>query len=350
MVKHLPHGANKTVVVPIAHEEKFVHDPNFFLEEKQLGGTGNEKEGDVLGEESLHEVGDQSGSDGQGEATEHEMEDLARQMSKLLVENLGLPNLQDKGMRPSLTKYTYDLTDRHVGSGQFLDKMATLKNIVKTNVALGKIDLNNINPSEFLISPQDKVFRVVSREKEYESQAKIFFLRDYSGSMSGRRTEVVCNIHFLFYSWLLSQYHDRIEKYYILHDTSAKEVPDFYTYANSKVAGGTRISEAYQLVNKMIVDENMVENYNIYVFHGTDGDDWDTEGKETIPHIQETLSYVNRLGITVVHEKRTDPLSKYLEKANMFAKNQKTLRLAQVSENASDSEMIENMKHLVSED
>ena len=34
----------------------------------------------------------------------------------------------------------------------------------------------------------------------------VFFVRDYSGSMSGKPTELVVTQHVLIYSWLLYQY------------------------------------------------------------------------------------------------------------------------------------------------
>jgi len=127
----------------------------------------------------------------------------------------------------------------------------------------------------------------------------VFLLRDYSGSMTGKPTEVVVTQHVLIYSWLLYQYEKQVETRFILHDTEAKEVPDFYTYYNSSVAGGTRIESAYRLVNKIVEEENLERDYNIYVFHGTDGDDWDSDGSKTIPELQKMLGYCNRIGITI---------------------------------------------------
>ncbi len=173
------------------------------------------------------------------------------------------------------------MTDKHRGFGQILDKKATLRRILETNIALGNLpDINDIDPTGFLISPSDKIYRILSREKDYESQAMVFFLRDYSGSMSGKPTELVVSQHVLIYSWLLYQYEKQVESRFILHDTEASEVPDFYTYYNSKVAGGTKVASAYKLVNEIVNKENLIRDYNIYVFHGTDGDDWDTNGKE----------------------------------------------------------------------
>ncbi len=104
------------------------------------------------------------------------MESSAYDLGKLLTEKFELPNLKDKGKKRSLTRYTYDMTDKHRGFGQILDKKATLRRILETNIALGNLpDINDIDPTGFLISPSDKIYRILSREKDYESQAMVFF-------------------------------------------------------------------------------------------------------------------------------------------------------------------------------
>ena len=42
-------------------------------------------------------------------------------------------------------------------------------------------------------------------------------------------------------------------------------------------------------MNEIVARENLARDYNIYVFHGTDGDDWDTEGKERLPELEKML-------------------------------------------------------------
>ena len=211
------------------------------------------------------------------------MESSAYDLGRILTEQFELPNLQDKGKKRSLSRYTYDLTDRNRGFGQVLDKKATLRRILETNIGLGRVgDVGAIDPTGLVITPHDKIYRILSKEMDYESQAMVFFLRDYSGSMTGKPTELVCAQHVLIYSWLLYQYDRQVETRFILHDTEAKEVPDFYTYYNSKVAGGTKVASAFRMVNEIVETQGLARDYNIYVFHGTDGDDWDTEGKETV--------------------------------------------------------------------
>ncbi len=360
MVKPGRGGKDKVVVVPTTVEEKFIHDrvKKKSEESESTGGTGTGEKGEVIGEEPVRAPGQKGAAgSGQGEDSPHEMESSAYDLGKMLTEKFELPNLKDKGKKRSLTRYTYDLTDKHQGFGQLLDKKATLRKIVETNIHLGNLpDPDDIDPTRFLISPQDMIYRVLSREKDWESQAMVFFLRDYSGSMIGQSTEVVVAQHVLIYSWLLYQYARQVETRYILHDTDAREVPDFYTYYNLGVAGGTKVASAYRLVNKIVKDESLAKDYNIYVFHGTDGEDWDAEGKETLPELKKMLTYANRVGITIAEHTQpasgsqyTTEVEKYIKKSKLLEEKSKHLRLDAINKEADESRIIEGIKRLISE-
>jgi uncharacterized sporulation protein YeaH/YhbH (DUF444 family) len=358
MIKPAKGGKTKVVIVPTTVEEKFIHDPNFKVAESgegdPSGGTGDGEEGEIIGEQPVRQQEGEGSGSGEGDGGGHDLESDAYDLGKILTEQFELPNLKDKGKKRSLTRYTYDLTDKHRGFGQLLDKKATLRKIVETNIHLGNLpDLDDIDPTDFLISPSDRVFRILSREKDYESQALVFFLRDYSGSMAGKSTELVVSQHVMIYSWLLYQYAMQVETRFILHDTEAKEVPDFYTYYNSTVAGGTQVVSAYRLVNEIVEKENLSRDYNIYVFHGTDGDDWDTEGKEAIPELKKMLAYANRVGLTIAEhgtgsEKGTE-VERYIKKSGLSEKKPTLLRIDVLNEDANEQRLIEGIKKLISE-
>jgi hypothetical protein len=346
----------KVTVVPTTVEEKLMHDRIRSMEESSgSGGSGQGEEGEVVGEQPI----DAPGSDGQGGAGEgqggaHEMESDAYEIGRILTEKFELPNLLNKGKKRSLSNYTYDLTDKHRGSGQLLDKKATLKKILETNLSLGTIpDPNRIDSSRLLVSPRDKVFRILSREREYDSQALVFFVRDYSGSMWGKPTEIVVAQHVLIYSWLLYQYARQVETRFVLHDTEAKEVQDFYTYYNLRVAGGTKIVSAYRLVNEIIERESLYRDYNLYVFHGTDGDDWDKDGSETLPELRRMLAWANRVGITVAgssyHSGRSR-LEAYLDASRLLKQRSQAIRLDRVDDEADEQRLIQGIRRLTSED
>ncbi len=349
-------GKDKIILVPTTVEEKFIHDlrNEESEEESTSGGTGEGEEGEVIGEEQADGTPGANGpgsGPGGGEDADHEIESSAYDLGKVLGEKFELPNLKNKGTKRSLTRYTYDLTDRHDRNGQLLDKKATLKKVIETNISLGNITNDGeIDLSKILVSPQDEVHRILSKEKDYESQAMIFFLRDYSGSMAGQPTEAVVTQHVLIYSWILYQYERQVETKFILHDTTAKEVPDFYTYYNSSVAGGTRVESAYRLVNEIVEAGNLARDYNIYVFHGTDGDDWDSDGQDTVPEIRKTLRFANRVGVTIAGSSQggSTTVEKYMAGSGIFEEFPQAIRLDNVGQNATEVRLIEGIKKLLS--
>ncbi|MBJ6726484.1 DUF444 family protein [Geomesophilobacter sediminis] len=347
-------GKGKVVVVPSTEEEKLIHDPTVRPpgEGGSTGGTGSEEEGDILGEQPVRDTGGEPGAGpGQGEGEGHDLDATAYELGRALTEKFQLPNLREKGKKRSFTRYTYDLTDRNRGSGQVLDKKATLRQIVETNIALGNLpSLEDLDPVRFLIAPKDKVYRVLSPEKDYEPQALVFFVRDYSGSMAGKVTELVVTQHVLIYSWLLFQYGGQVESRFILHDTEAKEVSDFYTYYNSRVAGGTEVASALKLVNEIVAKDHLDADYNIYVFHGTDGDDWDTGGDKALPEIMKILSYASRMGITIAEHSGTQwtEVARYMENSGLLRDKPDLIRMDIMSEDADEARIIEGIKKLIS--
>jgi uncharacterized protein len=355
MIKPGQNGDAKVIVVPTTVEEKLLHDQIRDDEEESEGegGSGDGEEGEVIGEQPVRQEQGGEGGAGQGDGGSHETDTNAYDMGRILTEQFQLPNLKDKGKKRSFTRYTYDLTDRNRGSGQIIDKKATIRSILKTNIGLGRIQAGqSINPEDLLISPSDRVYKILSKEKDYESQAVVFFVRDYSGSMHGNPTEMVVTQHVLIYSWLTYQYENQIKTRFILHDTEAREVDNFHTYYNLRVAGGTQVASAYKLVNQIVAEENLARDYNIYVFHGTDGDDWDTSGKETIPELEKMLLYANRVGITVAENgygiSGATEVEKYLTKSGLLEEKKNLLRLDVMKKDSDEARLIEGIRRLTS--
>lgn len=345
-------SGQRVIVVPTTTEEKFIHDPEVSEEEEGAGGQGKGEEGEIIGEQPIDQSEQGSGAGpGQGEETNHGIEQSAYELGRVLTEKFSLPHLQEKSKKRPSTRIKYDLTDRNRGFGQFLDKKASLRKIIETNISLGNIDPENVDTEQLIVSPKDMIYRILSREKVFESPAMIFFVRDYSGSMTGKRTQIIVSQHVMIYAFLLYQYEHMAECRFILHDTSAKEVPDFFTYYNSKVAGGTQVSSGYKLVNEIAEKENLAQEYNIYVFHGTDGDDWDAEGKDAVPELKKMMSYVNRVGITVVNGNGdgSTEVEKYVKKSNLLKEYPKLIRLDSMPENADEPRLIEGIKTILSE-
>ncbi len=347
----------KIVIVPTTTEPKFYHDNSITEDEDETGGAGDGDEGDVLGEQQIEPTegeGEGTGA-GQGEGAEHDISADAFDLGKILTEKFQLPNLKTKGKKVSQTKFQYDLTDKNRGFGQLLDKKATIKKILETNIILGNVsEDNDFSTENLVVNPQDKIYRIMSKEKDYESQCVVFFVRDYSGSMQGKPTEVIVTQHMLIYSWLMYQYKNNVQVRFILHDTEAKEVKDFYTYYKSAVAGGTNVFAAYEFVANIIEKEQLAKENNIYIFHGTDGDDWEDNGEKAITAIRKMLKDINRMGITVAKNAWTaldkpTTVENYLAESGLLKEKKELIKLDAFSaEDASENRIIEGIRKLIS--
>ena len=97
-------------------------------------------------------------------------------------------------------------------------------------------------------------------------------MMDVSGSMGNEQKEIVRIESFWLDTWLRSQY-ENLETRYIIHDAKAKVV-DAHTFFHIRESGGTKISSAYNLARDLIQKEFSPEEWNIYLFHFSDGDNW----------------------------------------------------------------------------
>ncbi len=357
LLKPSKDGKDKTIIIPSANEEKLYHwmSEQTAGEGQSTGGSGEGDEGEVIGERPLRPEDDGEGQGaGQGGAGEHGMGADAYEVGRVLTEQFELPNIKEKGKKSSLTKYTYDLSDRNRGHGQMIDKKATLKQIVKTNLALGNISGKvEIDSAKMIITPGDRVYRILSRERDYESQAVVFFVRDYSGSMMGKPTEAIVSQHVYINSWLVFQYNRQIKSRFILHDTEAIEVPDFYTYYNKAVAGGTNVASAYVLINKIIEEENLARNYNVYIFHGTDGDDFESTGTAAVSELLKMKVFASRIGITIAENsyssRNNTVVENYLKKSKLLETAADVFHMDSFqADEADESRIIQSIKTLIS--
>ncbi|HMP17038.1 MAG TPA: DUF444 family protein, partial [Gemmatales bacterium] len=74
----------------------------------------------------------------------------------------------------------------------------------------------------------------------------------------------------------------------IIHDAAAKEV-DENTFYHTRESGGTKISTAYDLADKIISKRFPPSEWNIYAFHFSDGDNWGDDNEKCLSILQERL-------------------------------------------------------------
>ncbi len=114
-----------------------------------------------------------------------------------------------------------------------------------------------------------------------------------------------------------------------------------------------RYRKAAKMVNEIVEKEGLAKDYNIYVFHGTDGDDWDTEGKESIPEIEKMMAYAARIGVTIAENSYgtsgETEVEKYLKGSGLLESKKNLIRLDVMSESAEEPRIIQGIKTLISE-
>lgn len=257
---------NEFVKIPLPQ----IDIPTFRYGAKQKGGVGQGQgqPGDGVGEPG----------DGQGQAgnnpgehlleVELSMDDLA----EILGEKLQLPNIQPKGNKNIETVKTKYSGLAPVGPEGLRHFKSSYKNALKRYVSSG-----TYNPDEPIIVPirRDFQYRTFKKIVQPQTKAVVIYMMDVSGSMGDEQKEIVRLESFWINTWLKKHYKG-LETRFIIHDAAAKEV-DEDTFFRTSESGGTLISAAYKLCQQIIETDYPVNEWNIYPFHFSDGDNWSAE-------------------------------------------------------------------------
>ncbi len=197
------------------------------------------------------------------------------ELAELMGEELGLPRIEPKGRRAidaASDRYT---GISPVGPESLRHRKRTFRRALKRQIALGTYDKDNP-----VIVPirDDRRYRTFRTVKEPQANAVIFYVMDVSGSMGDEQKEIVRVASFWIDTWLQSQYRG-LEPVYVIHDAEAREV-DRDTFFRTRESGGTVISSAYQICRQVIEERYPPDDWNVYMFQFSDGDNWsqgDTE-------------------------------------------------------------------------
>jgi hypothetical protein len=250
--------------------------PRFTFGDKDKGGVGQGEgePGDPVGQgepqPGAGEAGDQPG--------EHalEVEFTVEELAQILGEELELPKIEPRGAHKLITRKERYTGIRQAGPESLRHFKRTFKQALKRQIAAG-----TYNPKAPVIIPvrEDKRYRSWKEERLPHSNAVIIYMMDVSGSMGEEQKEIVRIESYWIDTWLRSQY-TGLESRYIIHDATAREV-DRETFFRTREAGGTMISSAYKTCLKIMEEEYPTDEWNIYPFHFSDGDNWSSDDTAT---------------------------------------------------------------------
>ncbi len=213
------------------------------------------------------------------------------ELAEMLGEELGLPRIEPKGRHRISTERDKYSGIRRIGPEGLRHFKRSYKEALKRQIMLGQY-----NPARPVIIPEkgDIRYRSWKEVKTPQSNALIIFMMDVSGSMGEEQKELVRLESFWIDTWLRKNY-EGIETRYIVHDVHAKEV-DKHTFYHLREDGGTRISSAYRTCQQVIQQHYDPNDWNIYLFHFSDGDNSsEADNRECITLIRDSLLPVSNL-------------------------------------------------------
>jgi uncharacterized protein len=254
--------------------------PQFRYGQKGSGGVGQGpgQPGQPLGpgkDDGEGGAGDQPG----GHILEVEL--TMEEMAQILGEELELPRIQPRGKKNIVSAHDKYTGIRQTGPESLRHFKRTFKRALKR-----QISSNTYDPKIPMVIPirADKQYRSWKEIQLPKSVAVIVYMMDVSGSMTDEQKEIVRIESFWIDTWIKAHYKG-VETCYIIHDAAAQEV-DEHTFYHTRESGGTKISSAYALCDKIITARYPPDAWNIYAFHFSDGDNWGDD----IPHCLELLS------------------------------------------------------------
>ena len=282
------HGKDLVVVdIPVIDLPSFRHG------KPKDGGIGNGPA------EIGDEVGDGPQKPGKGRAGDQQAEHTmgvgvsVPDYIDVLGDELELPKLEPK-LRGDITnqKIKYNGLSR-VGNNCLLHKKKTLKNAMKRVISTGEFDPNDISNVYPIL--QDKVYKTWNVVESPDINAAIFFLQDISWSMDGEKRDLVRELCWYLEHWI-RKFYKHVDLKHIVHDVVAQEVDQekFYTFS---AGGGTKISSAFELTSNIIDSSYPAEDWNMYIFYFSDGENWGDDTKRCISIIDELQVKCNLIGI-----------------------------------------------------
>jgi len=305
-------GKNKDKVIKVPlrgiKEYRFVFGDN-------APGVG---QGD--GEATPGQVVGKTGKEGQGKDGQagdrpgvdyYETDVTLEELVEIMFEDLELPNLERRALReiPS-DRSSKRKGYRHVGIRVRLDKRRTARQRVVRMLATRKNRraeaalLQGGKPAAPpVVSEQDPRFPFHQDDLRYkhleldtreDSNAVVICVMDTSGSMDTMKKYLARSFFFLLYQFISTRYRN-VEIVFVAHHTEASEVTeeDFFHKGES---GGTFISSGYQKALDIIAERYHPSLWNIYAFHCSDGDNFDSDNPAALRTAKELAELCNLFG------------------------------------------------------
>jgi len=283
---------NRIIKVPIRgiKEYRFVYGDN--APGVGQAGDGEPKPGDVVGQgqdgQGNQQAGDKPGVD------YYETEITLDEVIELMFEDLELPDLERKRLRQLEVERLFRQKGfRRKGIRVRLDKKRTARSRVKRKKATLK--RHPMTAAErFPFHKDDLRYHHTVTDIRNESNAVVLCIMDTSGSMDRLKKYLARSFFFLLYRFICTRYQN-VEIVFIAHHTEAAEVTEEEFFHKGE-SGGTFISSGYNKALEIIEQRYHPALWNVYAFHCSDGDNFDSDNPAALKAAQELAKIANLFG------------------------------------------------------
>lgn len=307
-------SGSKKIKIPVRgiKEYSFIYGKNA---KGAATGDGDEKRGDVVGEDAEGKnfghggAGDQEGED------IYETEITIEELVNYLFDDLDLPDLDRKRMAQiesnnGFRKLGYQrkgipprLAKRRTAIEKIKRKQAYKRNMDADEGLPKKNDADEApqdtfdatgSGERFPFMEDDLRYRRLKETHKKDFNAVVICIMDVSGSMDQTKKYMARSFYFLLYQFLRLKY-SNVEVVFIAHTTTAKEVGEVEFFHKGE-SGGTYISSGYEKALEIIEQRYNPKNWNIYAFHCSDGDNWTEDNKKAVESALKLCEVCNLFG------------------------------------------------------
>jgi sporulation protein YhbH len=265
-------------------------------------GDGKTEPGQVVGQSG------QKGQKGQGPAGSdpgvdyYETEISLDELVDIMFEDLELPDLERKILKEAMSERIAKRKGyRKQGVRVHLDRKRTVRARIRRQIATGRIAPLESAPVEdseeeerFPFRKEDLTYRRLVLDTREESNAVVICVMDTSGSMDRLKKYLARSFFFLLFQFVCTKY-ENVQIVFIAHHTQAKEVTEDEFFHKGE-SGGTLISSGYKKALDIIHDRYHPAHWNIYAFHCSDGDNFDSDNDEALKSAGELCEVCNLFG------------------------------------------------------
>lgn len=266
-------------------------------------GQGDGKRGDPVGPDEADDFYGAGSNSG-----EHLLEEEVsfEELAEILKEELKLPNLKVKGKKNIPVKKEQYSTIANKGPKGLMHFQRMFKKGIIRYLLSGEYDPKK---PQIIFRKQDEKYKSWQVVLLPYAGAVIIFIMDVSGSIFGDIIDIMRTICFWIEVLIKGKpEYKKVDMRYIIHDTVAKQVSQ-NEFFRTREGGGTMISSGYEELANMLDPQvgsvygsertiYFPDDWNIYVFHLSDGANWNTADTDKCYEILEKkiLPKVNLFG------------------------------------------------------